>query len=588
MLDNNTGNKLSNLRDLRELQGKELGEVEARELAELQREFIVSSLNDGFDEYDRCLDGECGGFFGSRVGSFIDHYQGQEVQETDLDNEGENFGMLLMAEKITNGYEKLIYDEEGKRKLSDKQKLFLEFLLGLRSVDLNSRIALVTAKRMVEMDSEGKYFNLEDKAKIMALNIEEPTKDVVTDLKKSSDVVYVLGNEMQRLFGDNPETYWGLVMDALKSDSDLDQAAIQLVSMRYIPEELEMLGMAQSLHWSGWGGNGAYLEQVHKLNDPQLLKHQIAWHGGAGDPEMPHFSKRMGMFGAIITAMKAKEAENVVPVLLRNFGDVEELKVFDGGAGPVARGSANWIGRSLAEKGKKVSITAGEIDGNSIALLAASKGKKPLPDLTDSVVIEKVVRFDANQDWPDIPEDEYHLFVLSVVLHQVMDYRDGENVIADLFARATQATKKGGVIAWGDAGEGAYIQSTVIPYNVSDREGGVPRNLFERIKFDDVAVFTEKRADGHNYFKIPYRIDKLRYATPVSVAEKYGSGIYESNAFVVIELPEYVIKRLDAVRANPAACDSIINEYLEGESTVTVGQIRDEVKNFVGDLLLAV
>lgn len=584
MLDNKIGNKLKNLRDLRQLQGEELSEAEARELAEVQREFIVSSLNDGFEEYDRCLEGEGRGFFGARVGSFINHYQDLEMN---LDKEDESFGISLMAEKITGGYEKLIYDEEGKRNLSDKQKLFMEFLLGLRSVYFNARIALATAKRMVERDEDGKYFKAEDKATIMDLAIDEPTLDVVTDLKKSSDVVYVLGNEMQRLFGHDPENYWSLVMDAMKSDSDLDQAAKNLVSMRFVPEDLEILGMAQSLHWSGWGGNGAYLEQVTKLSDPQLLKHQIAWHGGAGDPEMPHFSKRMGMFGAIITAMKVKEAENVVPVLLKNFGDVEELKVFDGGAGPVARGSANWIGRSLAENGKKVSITAGEVDGNSLASLASLKGKKPLADLPDGVTLEKAVRFDANQDWPNIPEDQYHLFVLSVVLHQVMDYKDGADVIADLFARATQATKKGGVIAWGDAGEGAYIQSTVIPYNVSDREGGVPRNIYDRIKFDDLAVFSERRSDGHNYYKIPYRIDKLRYATPVSVAEKYGSGIYESNVFVVIELPEYVIDRLDSVRANPAACDAIVNEYLEGGSTDTVGEIRDEVKNFVGDLLLS-
>lgn len=577
------GGKIDDLRELRSLQGEELSREEAFELAEVQREFIVSALNDGFSEYDKCFEGEKNGFFGERISDIIENYANWHIEVGS--EEDQNYLLGFLAEKINLGYEEFIYDEKGVKELSDKEKLFLEFLLGLRAIDLNVRIALATVKKMVEMDAEGQYFTQDDKDKLLALSLENPGDDVISDLKKSSDVTYVLGNEMQRIFGDDAETYWLLVADAIKTDKYFEQAAKKIVSMRYIPEELEMLGIAQALHWSGWGGNGAFLEQVPKLNDPLLLRYVIGWHGGSGDAGMPHFTKRMGMFGMMINKMKEREGQNVVPVLLDHFSDVDEFKVFDGGAGPVARGSVNWIGRALAENGKKVSVTAGDVDGMSLASLASLKGKKPLEDLPDGVVIEKAVRFDANQDWPNIPNNQYYLFVMSVVLHQVMDYEKGHESIAALLSRATEATKKGGIIAWSDAGELAYIQSSVIPYNVSDREGGVPENIYDRIKFDDVAIFVGHGEDGHNYYKVPYRMSWLRYATPESLAKKYGCGIYESNVFVVLELPEYVIDQLDQVRDQPELCDAILTGYYENGVDKSVGNIAESFSGAVNKLL---
>lgn len=175
-------------------------------------------------------------------------------------------------------------------------------------------------------------------------------------------------------------------------------------------------------------------------------------------------------------------------------------------------------------------------------------------------------------EWENLPKDQYDLFVLSIVLHQLMDENLGEEMVARVLKNATQATKVGGFIAWSDVSEHGFIQSILLPFNVVDREGCVPENIFKRVKFSDVAV-----AGSGEMFKIPYRLAKLRQVQPESVGQKYGSGIYESNAFEIIEVPQNVLDELDGARANPEECDRIVVGYLR-----SLGTLSELQRNFKG------
>lgn len=534
--------KIESLKEFNILQGRELTEEQADELYRLQQEFINGSLRDGFAVLSQLETGEK---VESKFASHIKEIKG--LIETNS------------ADELLKYYEILHVDTS----LNDRQKLFLEFLMGLGFVDLNIKIGLQTAQIMVDQDVHGEYFDTESKEQLTGLKIDEQGGGLLDRMRQPANVAYQIGNKMQELFGDDPEKYWQLVNQALKSNPELDALAKKLVSMRYVPEETEILGIAQSLHWSGWGGDGSALKEIPELNSPDFLRHVIAWHGGKAESEIPHFTKRMGLFAAMIAKIKESESKSLAKAVKANFSDEKELNIFDAGAGTVARGSANWIARSLQDSFGKITIDVGEVDGKSLKSLVGLKGKKPLPDLKDNILLGNAIRLDLNQPWDNAPTDKYHVFTLSIVLHQLMDSERGAKNVARVLKTATQATKQGGFIAWSDVGSQAYIQSTILPFNVADREGSVPQNIFEHISFDDVKVPTHREGEIQ-FYKIPYRLSKLRHSTPDSVTAQEGSGIYESNIFNIIEVPEWVVDQLNGVKENPATCDLIIAEYLEG------------------------
>lgn len=563
--------KVENLKEFNLLQGLQLDESEADQLYQLQQEFINSSLRYGFEVLNQV---ETDDKVESRFASHL-----KEVKGIILKLRSGGHLEANSADELLQYYENIHCDSD----LDDRQKLFLEFLMGLGFVDFNIKIGLQTAQTMIDQDVHGEYFDAETKAQLTGLKINEQVGGVLEGLRQPADVAYQIGDKMQEIFGADPEKYWQLVNQALKSNPELDALAKKVVSMRYIPGETEILGIAQSLHWSGWGGDGSVLKEIPDLNSPDFLRHIIAWHGGESGSESPHFAKRMGLFAAMIAKIKEREAQSMANAVKANFADVAELKIFDAGAGTAARGSANWIARALQDDFERITIDTGEVDGKSLKSLSALKGKKPLPDLKDNVILGNAVRLDLNQPWPNAPREQYHIFTISIVLHQLMDSELGAAKVAQVLRAATQATKQGGFIAWSDAGSHAYIQSTILPFNVADREGGVPKNIFEYISFDDVKIPTGKEG-SIQFYKIPYRLSKLRHSTPDSVSAQEGSGIYESNTFNVVEVPDWVVDQLNGVKENPSACDAIIEQYLEG-SQDQVSETRQQFSALISEQL---
>jgi hypothetical protein len=534
--------KIDKLSDLRFLQGKELSTAEAEHLYFLQKTFTQEALDLGFREVAHLKAGE-----GPSTELGL-HIKNIEEYSSRLRNKGMDFEAIKDSLKMLQTiYEKI----HNNPKLSDQDKLFLEFYLGLCCVDINIKVALRVAQGMAEKNPEA--FK-DEKKKVTVLSINNSSGNIIDALETSSSVAKEIGNILQRAYENKAEDFWKECVTIFKENDDLNAVARQVVSMRFIPasEGRDIEGAAQFLHWSGFGGSGDFLKSTPDLNS--FDEHAIAWHGG--NNEQSHFSQRMKLFREVIIKLKQYEAE-VLSELVKEGGE-EKIRLLDFGAGPIAKGS-----HLLAEKlgpGLHIEIDASDVDVKSIASLSRLKSKPARKDLYNTE-IRNVLRVDANLPW-DGPSNEYDVSITSIVLHQVMDAERGAKIAAQTLQSLTKATKVDGYISWSDAGEHAYIQSPVIPFNVADREGAVPRNIMERVSYHDVAVPSRKK-NGTQYFKIPFRLSNLRHATPSSVAEKHGSGIYELNIFKVIEVSEDVLNELDTNRRNPDVCDEIIRRVSE-------------------------
>lgn len=506
---------------MRKIETKEEGE----RIAADQKALIIGALKDGMAMLAKVESGEeVEEEFGVQVGRvkrLIEEARGRELGEDSAD------GLLAHYEMLDSG------------NVTREQKLFLEFLLGLGFADLNCRIAVEVAKAMAANES----FPEGGKEAMQQLEIGERVAGVIGGLESPAREAQVVGEKMTELFGSDPEKFGLLVAETLEGRAELKTLAQKVVSMRRIPKDPRMLGLAQALHWSGFGGNAQFLKEVEGLNIDWLIKHSIDYHVGA---DGSHFAGKVkALFGALIAKLKEAEAEALVPEMKENLGKQRDVKIFDAGAGPAANGSNNCIGKKLRNDGFNVTIDTGEVDGSSLAALI----QRNLGD---------VYELDLAAELGEVPKDQYDLFVLSIVLHQLMDENLGGEMVARVLKNATQATKVGGFIAWSDVSEYGFIQSILLPFNVADREGCVPENIFKRVKFSEVAV------DGsEGMFKIPYRLQRLRRVQPEGVERQYGKGIYESNTFEIIEVPSGVLNRLDENRNKPAECDRIVEEYLD-------------------------
>lgn len=163
--------------------------------------------------------------------------------------------------------------------------------------------------------------------------------------------------------------------------------------------------------------------------------------------------------------------------------------------------------------------------------------------------------------------NRFHAYTLGNVLHQMVDRDNGDENITKVFKFGSEIVKPNGLIWMQDVGQAAYLQFPVIPANLVDREGCVPGNIYERVSFESVAVDVGK--DG--YKKLAYPLRRLRKLGPEGL--QGDAGIYESQIYVVLEVSDEDILRLDACRSSGDfdGCDGIIEAY------VNVNELQAEV-----------
>jgi len=537
--------------------GERLTSEQAEKLQQLQKKEIVDGISFGVN----LLQGEVE-IKDPVFAEIIQETKGamSDIRSIDV-NDMSSVASLREAADLAQSLLASLYSNS----ISEKFRIGGEYAIGLLRSELNVRLGLLVARKMEEMNLD-KFKEASVAVNSLGFGKNEQV-DFIGGFSSTAEVSNKLVLIMNQVFYGQSDEYWSQYDQALQEIEGLDEIARDLVSMQYVPnqDEMDTVGLMQAAHWAGFGGNGMLFDEIPGLDSEFIRSQNIGWHS-EGEP----FTDKLAHFKSAIIPLKAYEAKTVGKLVDDFFADKSEIRIFDSGAGPVARGS-HGIAEQLEERGKKVVINASDVDGNSIKSLSNLEGKPVPNESLNNTVIGETLYWDANFPLKNAPTDVADVFVTSVMLHQVMDKKNGHDRVGKFLQSATKMTVDGGIISWSDTGEKVYIQSQMIPFNGTDREGCVPRDIFTRINYSDVAVPCSEEKDGEMWYKIPFRFADLRHATPDSIVSKYGSGLYEYNVFRVIAIPESVLSRLDLAQ-NEQDRLSLVSDYLDSKNVTSMCQ----------------
>lgn len=316
--------------------------------------------------------------------------------------------------------------------------------------------------------------------------------------------------------------FWMLAFDFFKKDEQQRLLAKYLVSMHFIPKERKILGIAQTLHWGGFGGSGAYIESYPQL--VPLLEHRIGYHA----KESGGFNQRLRTILLQQKAMSKSLADCIGPLLDVCFSSQSEVKMLDVGSGPSYLGAIPVVD-ALKKQGNHVELTASDVDPSSISALVAKQQ-------IDDVVTE--VRFlDLNllDEVPDdcVIESYYDIVTACLVLHQLSHPQ-----IFEALSFFVRLLKPGGLIINSDVGTESYYQCLLVPANEVDREGHVVP--FKEHRFQESSFSTTRNEFATT--KIAYPLRRLVENFPSEQICLYTTVIYQ-----VIEVPCPLVLLLDGL-----------------------------------------
>lgn len=551
------------------LQGYEIAnQEEAQKIAALQKEFVQSALREGFEKLATCERGEVDIALGSLEKVFRAIYHYFNVVRMLPQTPRGSMGCLQVADFSVKIYE-TIHSTEG---LSDRERLFCEFLVGLGNFDLATEMGAETIKTL--LGKYGKEANKGDRKKFTLAKADVARlkaslrgrggQKILDGLKAVDSAAFELGNIIVNLFKENHEDFWLKLERTIAEDKYMQAAAKRLVSMRYIPKNQRFLGAAQALHWGGFGNDAAWIAEHPEL--AFLSRHGIGFMDGSQG--QANFGARMALFSKAIMPLKERAFKVGAACLEDAFPEQQSFKIFDSCSGLGAKGIAG-IGKYLG--GKNVDLTIADVAGKTLAETYPKKGERD----ENGVMIEGAEYQDLSLPLDGSKHrDEFDMYSAAIGEHQLTDGELGLDNLKNLFRFGTEIVHDGGFISFPDAGGKVYIQYPVIPSNLVDREGRLPENMYESgVSFRDVAVRTRE-----GFYKIPYRLSALRYATPEKLAARTDAGIYEYNIFKVVEIPESTLEMLEAARASNdfQCCDEIMQQHFD------IQGIQTRVKERIG------
>ncbi|MBI4231857.1 hypothetical protein HY605_01380 [Candidatus Peregrinibacteria bacterium] len=441
----------------------------------------------------------------------------------------------------------------GHAHLTDAEKLFFEFLIGLLRFDLSAQMSVeVMARIFPEEDQRIDGFREGFRGDISG---------AIGSLHVADEAAFWTGSILNERFGNEPEVFWQKMDEIMAADPDLTEAAKLLTSLHEVPEDKSILTIAQVLHWQGFGGNGDFLRQFPELEF--LARQAIAYNSGQTEQ---NFANRMQLFRRLVLILRGGACRDLAACIEKQFPDDLEIRVFDSGSGPIA-GAVTGISSFLSEE-RFMKITAADVSGASLKSLLNLRNLRSGSQL--GRVIESVryqdlgLKFDVDEELVD----KFHVYSIGNAMHQVVDTERGDEEIKNMMRLASTLVKPGGFVLLQDVGESAYMQFPVIPANLVDREGSMPADIYSRIGFGDVAVDSGRPG----FVKVPYRLSDLHRFVP---RFKNGKGIYESNIYVVIELPKQALADLELARSNGnfAQMEELAQRYMD------IAQIQEVVRH---------
>lgn len=145
------------------------------------------------------------------------------------------------------------------------------------------------------------------------------------------------------------------------ANPELKQLGEALVSIHYEPEDAGYLGIAQHLHWNGFGGDGKYLT-LDKLDKLEGLQNQAFDYHGTQETGLlcQHFTKRLEIFGQGLAELRTYTAHATTNALKGHGNNGEPIHIYDLCTGPKYGAVADTV-TALQAQGKKVALTLSDV-----------------------------------------------------------------------------------------------------------------------------------------------------------------------------------------------------------------------------------
>lgn len=479
-------------------QGAEIEtDSDAQELLDRQNAFVIKAL-----EVLNCVD-EGTASTDVALNAVMDDFRQyvRDIEAADVINNPEKF------EPLQTAFYKRFHEDPD---ISDEHKLGLEFLTGLVRFSLATTVTLEFAKYLRDEYGVEAFNDLDIQA--MEEDIaSEP--DLLKHLEKSSDACTPVIDAITDTFINKKLenfTYWEMAREFFAKNPKMDQLAKELVSIQYVPEDQTFLGLAQFLHWNGFGGNGRFIEGTRVAS---LASQKLQYHGG-DDATTANFGKRMQVFGDTIATVKNPAAQAVIHAL-RQHAQTNEgpIRLYDFCTGPVY-GAVQPIGDALVKQGIDIEYTLSDVDGANLSTLF---NKKANP--ANKIGAVHYVDLNAPLEATDDQKGKYHLVSAAIGMHQLSE--EGQR---NAMRHFTEITAPGGYISIPHVNENVHWQLMLIPINITDREGFVADQLLHNFK--DFAV-----EQGDDRYKIAY---PLKQVSTDHTSDK--PHLYDFTMYKVIEI----------------------------------------------------
>ena len=413
--------------------------------------------------------------------------------------------------------------------LTEEQKLGFEFLLGLERFLIAVEITLQFAiylRDQCGLAEEFQHLNIED---MEATIRKEPS--FFNQLRHASEASEKAIDVITKVFGSEkpPQSYWQAAKAFYVEKPLCKQLAKSLISIHYEPENAGFLGIAQHLHWNGFGGDGKYL--MHKKLKG-MENQAFNYHGNqTADASCPHFTQRLNVFRQGLAELMTFVSQATTNALTANHHNDTPICIYDLCTGPKFSAVAKTV-TNLQEQGIKAALTLSDVDGSNLKELFDEK-TKAADGLIEDLRIEDL---NLPLEPPASEWSKFDLVSASLGLHQLPDHRQKACI-----QYCTTVAKPGGFISIPHVNELAHTQLMLIPANIVDRESYVPDEIL--FNFEDLAISNCRSGR----LKVPYPLKGVTMHRPENTDKE---NLYSYTMYVVVEVTKENLSELQRLWNN--------------------------------------
>ncbi len=354
-------------------------------------------------------------------------------------------GFINKAKAFSQQQTKL-YQQLYEASFEKSENLYFEWLIGLGRFVLSCQLGMQFLL----------YLQSGSKSPAIKSAILNPSQAIFNEsvfykqLNQVSEAALTNTDELLSKLG-NPKHFWAQAMAFFTAFPAYEKLARLLVGMHYLPHDKTILGKAQTLHWQGLGGSGAFIEDVLELKS--LLPHCLGYHSkdsGRHNKCVSMFLEKLKIFSKRYTELLQKTVDSQT---------AQNVKVYDVCSGP----NYSAVKKLLpSTQEMTLELTVSDVDPGALMQLSE------LISSENMVLKPKQVRYlDLNQLAacpPDELQRSFHIISVCLGLHQVTDQYHAINYLNAMLI-------DGGMLLMLDVTEDGYVQALVAPGNLADREG---------------------------------------------------------------------------------------------------------------------